>query len=206
MPQLSPDNVSSDIQQDDVFTSVASNGTTDSDWQENWLFKKSTSNAHESLINPIAHIGMLVPSPTEEVKTQIGDLTTDEVSDLSEAGSDVESELSDTEPMSIPSVLQLDSLVSQTNSTETIQEAKNDVVLLNKADNIQFVEDFNQIYLSEEEIRNSLETLDAVVKAAEQADEIVSHNEDTQVPELMSAITKPIELIEEIPSSISPIR
>lgn len=37
-------------------------------------------------------IGMLVPSPTDDVKTQIGDQNADDLSDLSEAGSDNDEE------------------------------------------------------------------------------------------------------------------
>ncbi|CAD7092323.1 unnamed protein product [Hermetia illucens] len=52
-------------------------------WEGNWLFKKKRP-GHES---PAA-VGMLVPCPKEDVKTQIGDKTADELSDLSEAGSE----------------------------------------------------------------------------------------------------------------------
>lgn len=180
-----------------MFTSIGSNGTVDSDWQENWLFKKSASNAQEVMTNPIAHIGMLVPSPTEEVKTQIGDQTTDEVSDLSEAGSDVESDLSDNEPVSIPYNLQPDSLVSQTISTGQVQEAKNKLVLLKETSSHEVIKDINQIELSEEEIQKSLETLDAVVNAAEKAGGISSNDEDTKVPIIESAISKSKEPYEE---------
>lgn len=69
---------------DDEYQSVDSNDT-EGNWQENWLFKK------RKLKNETATaIGMLVPSPMEEVKALIGDKTTDEVSDLSEAGSDLD--------------------------------------------------------------------------------------------------------------------
>ncbi|XP_021695408.1 uncharacterized protein LOC5566116 isoform X3 [Aedes aegypti] len=68
--------------EDDVLSLKSNN--TDGTWEENWLFKKRQLKSTES------SIAMLVPSPTEEVKALIGDKNADEVSDLSEAGSDVE--------------------------------------------------------------------------------------------------------------------
>lgn len=56
----------------------------DGTWEDNWLFKKKRSSATPS------SIGMLVPAPKENVRAQIGDKTADEVSDLSEMGSDAE--------------------------------------------------------------------------------------------------------------------
>ncbi|XP_037046730.1 uncharacterized protein LOC119081716 isoform X2 [Bradysia coprophila] len=71
---------------DEDYQSVNSKDT-EGNWQENWLFKK------RKLKNEMkSDIGMLVPSPMEDVKALIGDKTTDEVSDLSEAGSDIEDE------------------------------------------------------------------------------------------------------------------
>lgn len=69
---------------DEDLQSINSNDT-EGNWQENWLFRK------RKLKNETASaIGMLVPSPMEDVKALIGDKTTDEVSDLSEAGSDLD--------------------------------------------------------------------------------------------------------------------
>lgn len=70
---------------DDDRDSLTSSGT-DGTWDENWLFKKKV------LKNDATSIAMLVPSPTEDVKALIGDMNADEVSDLSEAGSDDEDE------------------------------------------------------------------------------------------------------------------
>lgn len=206
LPEFGSDDVSADGQLNEVFTSIGSNGTAEKDWQENWLFKKTESNLIDELTNPIAHIGMLVPSPTEDVKAQIGDQTTDEVSDLSEAGSDVENELSDNEPDSLPSGFQADSLVSQTSSSGPIQEATNKHVLLQETEAHQVIEDINQIPLTEEDIQKSLDHLDAVVNAAEKAEEISLHEDDAQVPVINSAITKSIEHIEANDVSIHPIR
>lgn len=94
LPQLNSDDSNDDYVIDDEYQSIASNGT-ESDWQENWLFKKKKSK-NEGIVTA-SSIGMLVPSPTEEVKALIGDKTADEISDLSEAGSDIESDLSDKE-------------------------------------------------------------------------------------------------------------
>ncbi|EAT43361.1 AAEL005174-PA [Aedes aegypti] len=76
--------------EDDVLSLKSNN--TDGTWEENWLFKKRQLKSTES------SIAMLVPSPTEEVKALIGDKNADEVSDLSEAGSDVEEYDSDSNP------------------------------------------------------------------------------------------------------------
>lgn len=195
LPHLSAEDSGAERNLNDEFTSIASNGTAESDWQENWLFKKSSLNSQEALTNPIAHIGMLVPSPTEDVKAQIGDQTTDEISDLSEAGSDVESELSDTEPdASLPSVLQPASLVLQ---SSPIQEAKNELVQINLNGSHETIKDFNQIELSEEEIQKSLETLDAVVNAAEKAELQSAIMEDVINPIIRNAIEKTTKIIDE---------
>lgn len=69
---------------DEDIESINSNDT-EGNWQENWLFKKRKLKNETA-----AAIGMLVPSPMEDVKALIGDKTTDEVSDLSEAGSDLD--------------------------------------------------------------------------------------------------------------------
>lgn len=69
---------------DEDYQSINSNDT-EGNWQENWLFKKRKLKNETA-----AAIGMLVPSPMEDVKALIGDKTTDEVSDLSEAGSDLD--------------------------------------------------------------------------------------------------------------------
>lgn len=69
---------------DEDYQSINSNDT-EGNWQENWLFKKRKLKNETAAV-----IGMLVPSPMEEVKALIGDKTTDEVSDLSEAGSDLD--------------------------------------------------------------------------------------------------------------------
>lgn len=68
----------------DVQSVNSSNGT-DGTWEDNWLFKK------RKLKTENQSIAMLVPSPTEEIKTLIGDKNADETSDLSE-NSDAEDE------------------------------------------------------------------------------------------------------------------
>lgn len=65
--------------------SINSNGT-ESTWEENWLFK-----TRKLKTDPQTPIAMLVPSPMDEVKAQIGDKNADETSDLSE-NSDTELE------------------------------------------------------------------------------------------------------------------
>lgn len=74
-----------DLSTDEELQSLVSNGT-DTTWEDNWVLKTKKFKADAS-----GSVGMLVPSPTEEVKALIGDKNADEVSDLSEAeGSDVE--------------------------------------------------------------------------------------------------------------------
>ncbi|XP_059615999.1 uncharacterized protein LOC132261281 isoform X2 [Phlebotomus argentipes] len=84
LPDLSA--ASSEGTVEDNSSEIASTVGTEGTWEENWLFKKRKVKTDT---NSTA-IGMLVPSPTEEVKALIGDKNVDEVSDLSEAGSDAE--------------------------------------------------------------------------------------------------------------------
>lgn len=186
LPELSADDSGADRHLEDDLNSIGSNGTAESDWKENWLFKKSAYSSHDTPTLPTPHVGMLVPSPTEDVKAQIGDQTTDEVSDLSEAGSDVESDLSDTEHSLMPSVLYPDSLISQSTLNGPLLEAKNENVLLVESEpNLEIVA--NQIQLSsDEEIRKSIETLDAVVNAAEHENAINEGHSATTKSNLVS--------------------
>lgn len=67
-----------------------------SDISDNWLFRKPLGNnrlhdSTSSIVSTTAPVGMLVPSPTEDCRTLIGDRNVDEISDLSEAGSDSDS-------------------------------------------------------------------------------------------------------------------
>ncbi|KQS70938.1 uncharacterized protein Dere_GG23290, isoform G [Drosophila erecta] len=79
-----PDFSASVTESEDDIGSISSGMIGDGNWEDNWLFKKKRSSATPS------SIGMLVPAPRENVRAQIGDKTTDEVSDLSEMGSDIE--------------------------------------------------------------------------------------------------------------------
>ncbi|XP_050743210.1 uncharacterized protein LOC108030034 isoform X12 [Drosophila biarmipes] len=79
-----PDFSASVTESEDDIGSISSGMIGDGNWEDNWLFKKKRSSATPS------SIGMLVPAPTENVRAQIGDKTTDEISDLSEMGSDIE--------------------------------------------------------------------------------------------------------------------
>lgn len=58
------------------------NESVEGNWEENWLFQKRK---HKTDTTVAPSIAMLVPSPTVEVKTLIGDKSADEISDLSEA-------------------------------------------------------------------------------------------------------------------------
>ncbi|XP_017108082.2 uncharacterized protein M7BP isoform X10 [Drosophila bipectinata] len=79
-----PDFSASVTESEDDVGSISSSMIADGTWEDNWLFKKKRSSATPS------SIGMLVPAPKENVRAQIGDKTADEVSDLSEMGSDAE--------------------------------------------------------------------------------------------------------------------
>ncbi|XP_065370575.1 uncharacterized protein M7BP isoform X5 [Calliphora vicina] len=76
---------------EDDYMSVTSSAVGDGTWEKNWLFKKKKS----ALSNSVTanSVGMLVPDPKEDVRAQIGDKTADEVSDLSELGSDTDDSL-----------------------------------------------------------------------------------------------------------------
>lgn len=70
------------------YVSITSSQLGDGNWEDNWLFKKKKS----SLKAPVTSggVGMLVPAPKEDVRAQIGDKIADEISDLSEAGSETD--------------------------------------------------------------------------------------------------------------------
>lgn len=88
---------------DDIEPDLKSSHTDSSDIQanrsdisDNWIFRKPLGNSRlndstTSVVSTTAPVGMLVPSPTEDCRTLIGDRNADEISDLSEAGSDCDS-------------------------------------------------------------------------------------------------------------------
>lgn len=67
--------------------SVSSSILGEGNWEDNWLFRKKRSSVTTSITGSI---GMLVPAPKDDVRAQIGDKTTDEISDLSEIDSDTD--------------------------------------------------------------------------------------------------------------------
>ncbi|SPP75730.1 Hypothetical predicted protein [Drosophila guanche] len=83
-----PDFSASVTESEDDVGSISSSMIGDGTWEDNWLFKKKRSSMQSSATP--SSIGMLVPAPKEHVRAQIGDRTADEVSDLSELGSDAE--------------------------------------------------------------------------------------------------------------------
>lgn len=146
-------------------------------WQNNWLFRKRASPDNDdhdddasstglasitSSVTNSTSVGMLVPSPTEDVKTLIGDRTADEVSDLSEAGSDVESELSDAEPLATNHV-DIPHVIVQ---SKTLIGGKNEVESFDLLGTMNEASDnFNEPTNSD--VEHSLQTLDEVVSNAE---------------------------------------
>lgn len=118
---------------------------------DNWELKKRGSDNGSPDKTSNSSVGMLVPSPIVEVKTLIGDQTTDEVSDLSELSSDGESDIdsdADDSIRTVPHVLvesktliggknDVDSFFDQTSisqteslTSETLFEARNDDVVM----------------------------------------------------------------------------
>lgn len=71
------------------YMSVTSSAVGDSNWENNWLFKKKKPSLGAGSVSA-SSVGMLVPDPKEDVRAQIGDKTADEISDLSELGSDTD--------------------------------------------------------------------------------------------------------------------
>ncbi|GAB0097555.1 hypothetical protein DMENIID0001_132050 [Sergentomyia squamirostris] len=138
LPDLSA--ASSEGTVDDNSSEVMSTAGTEGTWEENWLFKKRKV---KSDTNSTA-IGMLVPSPTEEVKALIGDKNIDEVSDLSEAGSDGEDDSPVTKLIESKTIIggknelisleetssATDSLLSNPDSGINVTEARNEVLLI----------------------------------------------------------------------------
>lgn len=90
---------SDDIEQE--FQSIYANSTAGfdtnfSELSDNWLFRRAgTQNcmngSTSSIVSTSSPVGMLVPSPTQDCPTLIGNRVADEISDLSENGSDTES-------------------------------------------------------------------------------------------------------------------
>ncbi|KAL9912759.1 myosin-7a binding protein isoform 1-T6 [Glossina fuscipes fuscipes] len=83
LPDLS--NVPTESEEDD-FVSITSSAKGEGTWEHNWLFKKK----HSSLGGSGTTATILIPIPKEDVRAQIGDKATDEVSDLSELGSETD--------------------------------------------------------------------------------------------------------------------
>ncbi|KAI8127149.1 hypothetical protein CVS40_2651 [Lucilia cuprina] len=77
--------------EEEDYMSVTSSAIGDGTWETNWLFKKKKSGLGSTVTTN--SVGMLVPDPKEDVRAQIGDKTADEVSDLSELGSDTDDSL-----------------------------------------------------------------------------------------------------------------
>ncbi|XP_061390045.1 serine-rich adhesin for platelets [Musca vetustissima] len=87
LPDLSV--VATESEMEDDYMSVTSSAVGDSAWENNWLFKKKKPSLAGGSIST-SSVGMLVPDPKEDVRAQIGDKTADEISDLSELGSDTD--------------------------------------------------------------------------------------------------------------------
>uniref|UniRef100_A0A0A1X8W5 Spindle pole body protein pcp1 n=1 Tax=Zeugodacus cucurbitae TaxID=28588 RepID=A0A0A1X8W5_ZEUCU len=73
--------------EDDDNASISSSILIEGNWEDNWLFRKKRPSITTSMTGSI---GMLIPAPKDDVRAQIGDKTTDEISDLSEMESDTD--------------------------------------------------------------------------------------------------------------------
>lgn len=213
LPHLGADDSLSRPNTDDGFKSLeeANNGhNADGDdaaeqWQKNWVFKKRDQNVDNDdtnstndlvTISNSNSIGMLVPSPTEEVKALIGDQTADEVSDLSEMGSGDESELSDDEQqatnhLDIPHVIaESNTLIGGKNAVGSFHQT----LLLSPASltvvevspvaiatdyDVEIETNSDAIPLNSEEVQHLLETLGDVVT-------------NSQIPEEKETIPFPV--------------
>lgn len=92
------DDDSDEIEQEfqSIYANSADIETNYSDISDNWLFRKPGTQhcmkgSASSIASASSPVGMLVPSPTHDCPTLIGNRIADETSDLSENGSDVES-------------------------------------------------------------------------------------------------------------------
>lgn len=196
LPHLGVEDCALQQNPDEEFQSLETNGHVDGteegdeSWQNNWMFRKreQTDNDLTSSVSN-SSIGMLVPSPTEEVKALIGDRTADEVSDLSEAGTDGESELSDAEEdgdeevqtnhVDIPHVIvESKTLIGGKNEVESFHQTLllpavsliPTTVTCNNVDVVPIetvVEAEKKIAEDNADVQNSLQTLDDIVSKAE---------------------------------------
>lgn len=79
-----------------IYESSTGFDTNLSELSDNWLFRKVGSRncmngSTSSIVSASSPVGMLVPSPTQDCPPLIGNRNADEISDLSENGSDTES-------------------------------------------------------------------------------------------------------------------
>lgn len=94
LPQLNIDDISADSDEiEEEFQSIytATAAQDPGVLSDNWMFKRRGEDGTSSVVSATSPVGMLVPSPTEDIRTQIGDRNADEIeSDLSEGGSDLD--------------------------------------------------------------------------------------------------------------------
>lgn len=101
LPLLDIDDISADSDEieeefQSLYTQTAAQDS-DTNLSDNWMFKRrGEDGTSSSVVSATSPVGMLVPSPTEDIRTQIGDRNADEIeSDLSETGSDLDDSLDD---------------------------------------------------------------------------------------------------------------
>lgn len=134
---------SEDIEQEFQSIYSASTGVEANNLSDNWLFKKRNANGDgtSSNVSVASPIGMLVPSPTEDIRTLIGDQNADEISDLSEAGSDLDSSDLDDEldanAIDIPHVLvECKTLIGGKNEMASFERSKSSLIDLLEPDSL----------------------------------------------------------------------
>uniref|UniRef100_A0A6B2EAS7 Putative conserved secreted protein n=1 Tax=Phlebotomus kandelakii TaxID=1109342 RepID=A0A6B2EAS7_9DIPT len=199
LPDLSA--ASSESTAEDV-SEVASTAGTEGTWEENWLFKKRKVKTET---NSTA-IGMLVPSPTEEVKALIGDKNVDEVSDLSEAGSDAEE---DTQDRPAAKLLESKTIIGGKNDLISLEETSSatESLLSNPDSGINVTEAKNEALLDHdfpEPIQAFNGAMEAPIPTPRQSTVSENHVSKPE-PEMLSQSPEPDSLEDEhlIPGSIA---
>lgn len=98
LPLIDIDDISADSDEiEEEFQSIYTATQTaqdDTDLSDNWMFKRRGEDGTSSVVSATSPVGMLVPSPTEDIRARIGNRNADEIeSDLSETGSDLDDSL-----------------------------------------------------------------------------------------------------------------
>lgn len=189
-----------DIEQE--FESIYANSTGfETNFKEisdNWLFRKASSSncmngSTSSVVSATSPVGMLVPSPTHECLPLIGNRIADEISDLSENGSDIESldgEHSDCEqnPYDLPHVLvQSKTLIGGKNEMNSFEQSKVELIDLLEPDSLVSEQSLTGQSPAISEAKNNLILIENRNKTVDQFTTMESSNptQDGPSPDLL---------------------